>query len=52
MENTLDITTPEEILLAGRERHQRFLQRLPAEYRMVGLSLNRPLSKHNQIILY
>jgi hypothetical protein len=38
MESTLDIATPEEILLAGRERHQRFLQRLPAEYRMVGLS--------------
>ena len=40
MENTLDIATPEEILLAGRERHQRFLQRLPAEDRivMVGLS--------------
>lgn len=38
MENTLDIGTPEEILLAGRERHQRFLQRMPPEYRMVGLS--------------
>ena len=38
MDGIVDIVTPEEILLAGRKSFRTFLQRLPVEERVAGLS--------------